>query len=320
MKKFDHIAQLLQKYAEGECSPEEKAIVEQWYESLRLKAPAGETSGGDALWERIAGRTQPAETVRPSGKVRRIWWAAAAAVAMLVTAALFYPGRESVVRLTAAAGKIHQVSLPDGSRMWLSAGSSVHYEANFAGGRRVELESGEAFFDVARDDARPFTVDANGTRTLVLGTAFRVSLGATVEVAVVSGKVKVTAPDKKSVTLLPRETVAISAQATIPEVKAAPLLPAEKLNTAPARTGWEAQHLDLDDVSMGELAQLLENVYNVHIRFAGAHLRDCRNTISIDTGRPLTEVLDKLKLINHFEYTITNEGVSIDGAGCGTMN
>ena len=205
--------------------------------------------------------------------------------------------------------------------MWLSAGSKVRYDAGFAGGRRVELESGEAFFDVVKDDARPFTVDARGTQTLVLGTAFRVSAGATVEVAVVSGKVKVTAPDQKAVTLLPRETVAIGdGTVTAPAVKAAPLLPAEKLTTASARSGWEAQLLELDDVSMGELAQLLENVYNVHIRFAGAHLKDCRSTISINTGRPLTEVLDKLKLINHFEYTVTNEGVSIDGAGCGAMN
>lgn len=310
MNTQDHISQLLKKYTDGHCTPGEKAIVEQWYESLRLGAQAGETSGPDKVWEQIAARTQPVR--RPM----RVWWAAAAAAAVLALAVVWLtPQRPAAVRQTAAAGNIRQVSLPDGSRMWLSAGSKVRYETNFKGGRHIELEEGEAFFDVVRNDQLPFTVNARGTQTLVLGTAFRVSAGARVEVAVVSGKVKVTAPDQEPVILLPRETVALEGRT--PQVVTAPAVPAENLAAVPARQGWEAQRVDLDDVSTGELVQLLESVYNVHISFSEAHLKECRNTISVDTGRPLTEILDKLKLINHFEYTVTNEGVKIYGAGCG---
>ncbi|WP_129714064.1 FecR family protein [Pedobacter sp. SYP-B3415] len=71
-----------------------------------------------------------------------------------------------------------QVNLPDGTRVWLNAGSSIRFPLDFAKGRRVELQ-GEAYFEVAsmRKAGKkiPFTVSSNGQQIDVLGTHFNVN-------------------------------------------------------------------------------------------------------------------------------------------------
>lgn len=320
MDTQQHIAQLLEKYAEGTCAPEEKAIVEAWYASLHLEPPHGANAApqqGDRLWEQIASRTEGGKR-----RVQRRYLAmtAAAAAVLLTAAAAFWLFRSApaagMQQIAASEGKVVPLTLPDGSRIWLGRGASVRYEPGFAQGRSVVLEQGEAFFDVKQDDQRPFTVEARGTRTRVLGTSFRINAGGagqSVEVTVISGKVQVEDEQRRPVILGRRESVAIRPNSTLKAEVAPVATPA-----APAREAWQSNSLELDNVSTGELALLLESIYNVRFSFAEDRLRNCMNTISINTSRPLSEVLDKLKLINHFEYTITSEGIMINGAGCGS--
>lgn len=76
--------------------------------------------------------------------------------------------------LTTSRGMQYQVILPDGSHVWLNSASAIRYPIVFpAGKREVEL-TGEAYFEVAPDKQRPFTVKANNMEVDVLGTAFNV--------------------------------------------------------------------------------------------------------------------------------------------------
>ncbi|CAA0112597.1 Uncharacterised protein [Starkeya nomas] len=76
------------------------------------------------------------------------------------------------------AGEMPFLTLADGSLVQLDASSAIAYE-NSDDRRTVRLLRGRAFFDVARDPDRPFTVEAGGARVTALGTAFAVSLGDT---------------------------------------------------------------------------------------------------------------------------------------------
>lgn len=77
--------------------------------------------------------------------------------------------------LTTPNGGQYQITLPDGSRVWLNAASTLKYPSRFDGmERKVEI-SGEAFFSVAKDTKRPFRVSSNGQEIEVLGTEFNVS-------------------------------------------------------------------------------------------------------------------------------------------------
>ncbi|WP_121812232.1 FecR family protein [Mucilaginibacter kameinonensis] len=91
-------------------------------------------------------------------------------------------------------GGQYQVNLPDGSKVWLNAASSLRYPTNFSGAvRRVEL-TGEAYFEVAKNPAKPFKVVSNAQEVEVLGTHFNISTypdDASVKTTLLEGSVKV---------------------------------------------------------------------------------------------------------------------------------
>lgn len=82
----------------------------------------------------------------------------------------------SVNTLSTAKGETFQVRLPDGTRVWLNAASSLTYTANLYqnGQRQVKLE-GEGYFEVAKDKAHPFIVQSKRQQVKVLGTHFNIS-------------------------------------------------------------------------------------------------------------------------------------------------
>ncbi len=91
------------------------------------------------------------------------------------------------------SGSVQKVALADGSVVSLEPGSTLRYPEHFGTQREVYL-TGEAFFNVFRDEKHPFLVYAEDVVTRVLGTSFRVKAygqGKEVRVAVTSGKVSV---------------------------------------------------------------------------------------------------------------------------------
>lgn len=98
-------------------------------------------------------------------------------------------------------GKQFQLTLPDGTDVWINTATTLTYPVAFIGSRReVELD-GEAYFEVAKDEARPFEVVANGTSIMVTGTRFNVSAYASdkkVTTTLVEGGVTVRAAGKRA--------------------------------------------------------------------------------------------------------------------------
>jgi hypothetical protein len=71
-------------------------------------------------------------------------------------------------------GGQYQIVLPDGSKVWLNAESSLRYPAHFAAGDRVVELTGEAYFEVAKDRLHPFKISINNMQVQVLGTHFNI--------------------------------------------------------------------------------------------------------------------------------------------------
>jgi len=97
--------------------------------------------------------------------------------------------------LSTAMGQTYSIVLPDGSRVWLNAASSLRYPASFssAAERRVQL-TGEGYFEVAKDKAHPFIVQTAKQDVAVLGTHFNVNAYAdepVVRTTLLEGSVKV---------------------------------------------------------------------------------------------------------------------------------
>jgi transmembrane sensor len=180
-----------------------------WEESRRLKAlgagiPRGELpEPGRWVLTPFFDPTVPAESepARDMSATNRFSWAhwagwgAAAVVLLSMGIYAFLTTTQLPGRLySTPVGGVSSLPLADGSRIVLNTSSQVRVELSTAV-RRVDLEAGEAFFDVARDPRRPFFVTAGDRRIVVLGTKFSVRRdGNDVEVVVTEGAVQVETP------------------------------------------------------------------------------------------------------------------------------
>ena len=77
--------------------------------------------------------------------------------------------------MSTAKGRQYQLILSDGTKVWLNSASSIRYPAAFAGNVRTVAITGEAYFEVAKDKAKPFIVTVNNMEVKVLGTHFNIN-------------------------------------------------------------------------------------------------------------------------------------------------
>lgn len=163
-----------------------------------------------------AARTAP----RKAPSRGRLLAGLAATAACLVLAAVLWAAwpRQPRIKSTTyatATGTLRGISLPDGSRITLSSDSRVQV-AYLREERHIELQRGEAFFEVAKDPDRPFTVIAGERRVTAVGTRFDVRRGrADLRVVVTQGVVRLEAEAhadgrRQPVTLLPAGSVAVA--------------------------------------------------------------------------------------------------------------
>ncbi|WIW90221.1 FecR family protein (plasmid) [Sphingobium sp. V4] len=133
---------------------------------------------------------------------------AAAAVAFLIGSAGWMANRSHLFAdERTAVAENRSVALSDGSRVELAASSALSVDFSQAE-RKVVLHDGEAFFVVAKDDSRPFRVQAADGSITDIGTAFDVKLGRqAVDVAVTHGVVDVVMPNHPAVRLTPGRAV-----------------------------------------------------------------------------------------------------------------
>jgi transmembrane sensor len=138
---------------------------------------------------------------------RKLWVAAAAAVILLFLL-LSRPTENEGVKpinntVSTKAGDKANITLPDGSKVWLNGDSKITYAEDFNDRTREVHLSGEAFFEVAKDKTRPFIIHTRMINLKVLGTAFNVrsyDYEKETETALVHGSVEITlrnSPEQK---------------------------------------------------------------------------------------------------------------------------
>ena len=177
--------EILYKFFDGRASKEEKEAVRLWLKDSKdhEKELFKEREFFDAtiLSEKIAQMEEKKEPDRPFINValREFLKIAAVVAIMLVGSVYFYQSRMAKLALTmntitASAGQRVNVTLPDGTKVWLNARSEMQYPAVFIGSiRRVKL-IGEAYFEVKHDKHSPFIVQTKRCNIKVLGTKFNV--------------------------------------------------------------------------------------------------------------------------------------------------
>jgi ferric-dicitrate binding protein FerR (iron transport regulator) len=218
--------------------------------------------------------------------------------------------------------------LPDGTSVWLNAGSVLTYPASFnAPNREVNLD-GEAFFDVVKDQKHPFIVHTSTMNIRVLGTSFDVKAYAKdkeMETTLIRGAVEITrkdASDAARILLKPNEKlifhtsdiksgmVPISRQ--VPEVNHLEVTTLQPYKTKDdlVETAWVHNRLEFRGDSFEELSLKLERWYNVQIRFSSEELKTYRFYGSFEK-ETIVQALDDLKMTAKFNYKINGNDIQI---------
>lgn len=190
--------------------------------------------------------------------------------------------------LTVPRGKDYHLALSDGTEVWINAESRLSYPSRFTGNERTVKLEGEAYFKVARDAGRPFTVQTGALSTRVLGTEFNLCAyaDAAASVTLVSGRVAVKAggsPEEYSLSPGQELTVEPDGKATL-----------ENVDTY-ARTQWKEGFFYFDHASLKEILCGLGRWYNVDIELdCDPALLDYHLHYVADRRGTLSEALEKL--------------------------
>jgi transmembrane sensor len=180
--------------------------------------------------------------------------AAALIVAVLGTLFYFWP---SGISYRTPVGGLASVSVPDGSKITLNTNSEILVAVTDEE-RRVELERGEAFFEVAKDPARPFVVRAGRKRVIAVGTQFSVRRDASdIQIVVTEGRVRLETEGgnpSESVGLLVAGTVAQASDTGV-------LLQTKQLAEAEESLSWRQGVLVFRQMTLAE-ASAEFNRYN----------------------------------------------------------
>jgi ferric-dicitrate binding protein FerR (iron transport regulator) len=320
---------LLQQHPEWE---QDMALLERyWKEPSGRKAP--EAAVFDRMMEQAADVTVGLRPVADT-RVKRLrqWKWVAAAVVVLAVAGTWqwwlpvFSGKQPVYVVQTKNAERRYFLLPDGSKVHLNASSQLHSRFN-ATSREIWLQ-GEAYFEVAKDVARPFIVHAATMNIRALGTAFNVkaySGDEQYETTLLEGAVEVyldKAPDRR-LRLRPYEKLCVERPGAYvsPEKKLVikPVISKAvqmKVDAGPVvdstlqETAWISNRLQFDSLSFVQLAQLLERWYGVQITFRNEAVKKYVFSGSFAT-ETVTQALNALQLTEEFHFSQTGTQILI---------
>jgi ferric-dicitrate binding protein FerR (iron transport regulator) len=283
---------LIGRYLNGEASGEEIQWLEKWVKAdpanrqLFLTTRKAYNLAGisqeafadtNAAWKKISNRLKEPEDLKYGKSVqmkrgRTRIWAIAAALIVLVAAFFwwFENGYRSTVQYYQSDATVLVDELPDGSTISLNRRSRISFEQTEL--RKVKLV-GDAFFEVRRDENRPFVVQAGEIEVQVLGTSFYInaqSQNPQVEVLVRTGLVVVRSR-QDSLILRAGQRAAFNkrskelAQTRIDDVN---------------YLSWKTGTLVFDDQQLDAVIRKLNEVYSTKIVLENRRLENCRITVT----------------------------------------
>ena len=215
MHRQDFIA-LLQRYLDDTCTPAEKQAMDYWYDLLDEEydekiSHVSRKELEEILWAKIKNRIEPAEQqMRLPQEFRwwqnpRLYWAAASILPVtgfiyLLSLGIIFPKQLVGSKNSEAPTGMHRehntgsisqwIVLEDSTRILLNPGSSVQYNIPFSPKLRSVYLSGDAFFEVTKNEHRPFIVHSGDIVTKVVGTSFGIQFREDgLEVSVTTGRV-----------------------------------------------------------------------------------------------------------------------------------
>ena len=330
-----HFRGILKKYLQGHATPEEVEMIDAWYAEMGKETEAMLKDASESTVER-----KYWSSIHPHIRKNRVrtlinWQSISIAASLIVVglAAWYYVAPEATQSNTLVealappqwqqvfnTGKTARlVTLSDGSSVTLEPQSNLRFPSVFKNNERSVFLEGEGFFDVTRDEGRPFVVRAGLLKTKVLGTSFRISAYAQdkdVTVAVTTGKVSVSrAGPTETDSSRTGEIILTPNQQIVFNKEEKRLLRMIVENPQPILPVEEVRAMRFDAAPVTEIFEAIEKVYGVDLVFDSQTFSSCTLT-SVITDGELYNRLDIICKAIGATYSIRANQIVIDGAGC----
>lgn len=190
-------------------------------------------------------------------------------------------------------GKKTQVTLADGSKLWVNAGTVVKFPSSFQKDKRTIYVDGEIYIEVTKDKSRPFIVETSNFNVQVYGTIFDVKAyknNTTQKVVLVEGSVGVTTADTKMM-MKPSEMVVFDAQR----------LTKSKVEVA-NHISWQKGYLTFMETTLEEVLTELSRYYNVTFSEISDDVKGNVCTGKIFLSENLEDVLETLETLTDTSF------------------
>ena len=244
------------------------------------------------------------------------------------------PTEQAISSIVTKNGNRTKIVLPDGSQVWLNAGSNLDYHNSvFNKDLREVTLNGEAYFDVTKNAEKPFIIHTKKMDVKVIGTAFNIrsySYEKTAEASLIRGSIEVTLKDRKDqiITLKPNEKISIATdepkqQVSKPgkttavknDVKPIPQIIVKELKQNPtnniiAEIAWTQNKLYFEDENLENIGPMLESWFGKKVEITNVSLKNLRYYGNFE-NETMEEVLSYLKLSKPFNFKIEPDSVVI---------
>lgn len=238
------------------------------------------------------------------GKQLYRWFSQVAAVLLLLlltgTGVWFYAKEKMAMPdmiVAVEKGQKANITLPDGSLVWINSDTKLTYGSNFTAYERIVNLEGEAYFEVVPDKKRPFIVKTNGMSVRALGTSFDVKSYADeqeISAVLMTGKVEVGFLSDHQI-LLPDQKIVLNKQTG--KMTKSSVFDAHNYNN------WKDNTLSFDAETFENIARILERHYNTEIVFDSESLKQYRFT-GTPGNTSLESILQILSLTSPLVYEV----------------
>lgn len=202
--------------------------------------------------------------------------------------------------LSIAPGMDYQVTLADGSQVWLNSTSTLEFPFSFNGATREIKITGEALLKIAKNKEQPFIVHLPGSSVLVTGTEFNVNTfdPGTVKVALIEGSVMMTGGKHKMALQLGRQGVYENEKELYDQ-------PFNQRNTL----GWTKGLHYFEKSKIEEIVQVISRWYGVKVIIDNTRNNDKQFVGVLNKKKPLQDFLSNLEYVADFHYYKDADGV-----------
>lgn len=212
--------------------------------------------------------------------------------------------RTELNRLVVPYGKRTNLTLADGSEVWLNSGTQLDFPSEFRGRTREIHVDGEIYIDVAPNQQIPFIVHAQDMQIRVLGTSFNISAyrdDIKKTIVLVEGKVKVERGETQLAELLPNEKIDVTENKVIKET----------VNTS-EYISWKKGILEFNGTPMSEILKKIGRYYNVQFEETTAvKLNDQTFSGKLFLSNNLDSVMASVSILSSTTYSRENNKIII---------